>query len=490
MPTSTLLQCSHCGASLRIASGHRRPGASAKCPKCHQPVRLPEEPGAPTTQEIQCQICGALLRLRSDRRPAAGGTAKCPKCSSRIDIPPLRAAAGPGAPSGGPIDSSVKPSPAAPGDEVMPAGISPRTPGPASALPPASEPPQPKISIGAGAGASPQQPAPPPLSMSAEEAASGPPPPEGTPPLATMAPPVPKPEMPGPAVERTASVVSALSPPPDTSSGAQAGVAAPSVKEPRIEIQGEDRQALSLVLPTAAAAAAPRSSEATVGPQPKLPTATPLSFWTVEIGSELLQPGGVATLRHWARQGKLQPDDRVRRGSGEWQAAREVPELASILARAHGSPSKAAPAPRRWSPQLRSGLLAGIAGGAVAVVPVLGLLAFSSELEEVSKSWEISVGRGAMLLACATLLMGLAIGWLIIAFQAHYETRGEVLNMWSASGTGAIGTGLGLLCGVLGIAFWPHTSWFALLLGFLVYGAGLGLLVLVCYRSLFQDRKN
>ena len=88
------------------------------------------------------------------------------------------------------------------------------------------------------------------------------------------------------------------------------------------------------------------------------------------------------------------------------------------------------------------------------------------------------------------LLTGFLIGSTLAFMQAHYERRGEITNMWSWSGASAIGSGFGLALGILALAFWPHVSAFTLLLGFGAYGLSVGLLSLICYRSIFQDRKT
>ena len=483
MTTTVILHCDHCGANLRLASGRLRPGATASCPKCRQLVRMPETAPEPSVEEIQCQICGALLRMRADRRPVAGGTAKCPRCRSTVTIPPPEPPLGAAAPSdGGAVTTS--------GDDVMPAGVSPQpAPAPDPTPAPAGEAGA-NLFPGEFPGTAPAPPVPP-QDFPAEPGMEGfSPPPSIDPAPAESTPPA------TPAFQDTAPPDSAPDPPisapaPDPEPAPAEEPESPAApmpaaipEEPAIEILGDEsgEDSSSPALESGPHEAPP--------PRQRYHGVEPPTFWTVEIGDETLRPGGVATLRHWARQGKLRPDDRVRRGDGPWQLAREVPELASILARSGTGKTTSGRARKPMSRDARDGMLSGLAGGAVALVPVLALLVLSQEFERLSARWSLSLGNGVALLTSAVLLTGFLIGRTLAFMQTSYERHGEATNMWSWSGASAIGSGFGLALGIPALAFWPHTSAFTLLLGFGVYGLGVGILSLVCYRSIFQDRKT
>ena len=443
---------------------------------------MPETVQEPSVEEIQCQICGALLRLRADRRPAAGGTAKCPRCRSTVTIPPPELPLPTATPAAG---GTVTPS----GDDVMPAGLSPQ-PAPAPDPTPASAGKAgDNLFPGEFPGTAPAPPVPP-EDFPADPGMEGicppapidPPPGESTP-AAT------------PVSQDTASPVSAPDPPmptpapdPDPAPAEEpenpaALMPATAPEEPEIEILGDASEEQSAPAVESGPHEAPPTRKHYHGVEPP-------AFWTVEIGDETLQPGGVATLRHWARQGKLRAEDRVRRGDGPWQLAREVPELASILARPGAEKAASHQARKPMSRDARDGMLSGLVGGAVALVPVLALLVLSQEFERLSARWNLSLGNGVALLTSAVLLTGFLIGRTLAFMQAYYERRGEFTNMWSWSGASAIGSGFGLALGILALAFWPHISAFTLLLGFVVYGLSVGVLSLICYRSIFQDRKT
>jgi len=466
MTTPLILHCEQCGATLRLAAGKMRPGATAACPKCRHTIRIPDTSAAPPTEEIQCQVCGALLRLRADRRPAGGGTARCPRCQAAVQIPPLRHTAAPADP---PATTPPPPAPAAALERPARArsmSAPPAPPAPGLALPGLEDggPVEATDGLPTGITAAPV--------AVAEEAGSGPP--------AAASPR----RAPGPRL-----VV-----PVEDNAEAQEEPSAPAGsadEEPVIEIQGDSEEAAP---PPAPAPAAPGRSPVPPVAPPAARTGGPAAlptFWTVEISGEMLRPGGVASLRHWARQGKLRAADRVRRGDGPWQEAREVTELASIFARQQAAP--AATAKRRNPAAAREanhGIMAGFVGGAAGLVPVFALLIFSGEFERVSEGWGLGGGVSATLLCAGVLFTGVLIGRALAALQAYYEGHGDVANVWSMGGAGAVGVAAGLPCGLVALGFWPHASSLGLVAGFAAYGAGVGFLVLFSYRSLFLERRT
>jgi len=483
MTTPLILHCEQCGATLRLAAGKMRPGATATCPKCRHTIRIPSASAAPQTEEIQCQVCGALLRLRADRRPAGGGTARCPRCQSAVQIPPLRhtaarpdlAAAAPRPPAPPaeferPVRApSMSAPPAPPASGFAPPGLEDRGPAEATdglptGITPALRPPAPMRSDTSREPAAPV--------AVAEEAGSGPP---------AVAPPkrAPGPRLVVPVEENPESREETSAPAGSTD------------EEPVIEIQGDSEEAAPPPAPAASAPGRrPAPPAAPPAARPGGPTALP-TFWTVEISGETLRPGGVASLRHWARQGKLRAADRVRRGDGPWQEAREVPELASIFARQQAAPAAKVklrnPGAAREG---RHGVMAGFVGGAVGLVPVFALLIFSGEFERVSEEWGLGGGVSATLLCAGVLFTGVLIGRALAALQAYYEGHGDVANVWSMGGASAVGVAAGLPCGLVALGFWPHASSLGLVAGFAAYGAGVGFLVLFSYRSLFLERRT
>jgi hypothetical protein len=231
-------------------------------------------------------------------------------------------------------------------------------------------------------------------------------------------------------------------------------------------------------------------------PRPASPGPRPVAldrgiFWTVEIGGESLHPGGVAELRLWARQGKLRADDRVRRGDADWIQAREVPELASLFSRQRPVQEKTRIAVRGGlSRETRRAGAAGLAGGALAVPPVAALLIFSGEFERVAAALGVGTAPGLGLLCAAILSAAVIAGLMMSALQKHYDRRGEVANLWSASGASLTGLACGAALGAAALSFWPPAGTFALLCGFAIFGAAVSLLTLLSHRWLFQDRKS
>ena len=268
--------------------------------------------------------------------------------------------------------------------------------------------------------------------------------------------------------------------PPDVEPGAEANGAAESEPEPVIEIQGDEEEG------AAAASSPPPGARGTVPthypPQPGGPAA----FWTVEIGSETLRPGGVAAVRLWARQGKLRPEDRVRRGDGPWQAAREIPELASLFPRTREAKRVAAP---RSAADARRGWLSGLLGGAGALLPVMALLIFSGEFERLGAAWGAANGITFLVLCSAVLFTGALTGRALAYLQAHYDKRGEAADVWSAGGALKVGGCIGLAAGLPAVGLWPSVGLFKLLIFFAVYGVCLAFLTLLCYRWLFVERR-
>jgi hypothetical protein len=443
-----LLRCDGCGANLRVAAGRMRPGASAPCPRCGSSIRLPGPSAAPPAEveEIQCQICGTLLRLRADRRPPGGGTAPCPRCKSTVTIPPV----GPSV-AAAPAASVPGRSVPAPSSRPIPLDAAPAAPTARPVSPRAAEAPPPRLAAG---------PAAPAAGADSEILPAG----IGARPVALASPPRAEPR-PEPSSE----------PPPEV--GGEAGAAGREGDEPRIEIQDPE---------------APEEAEAGVAPPRPRPAAPDRSvFWTVEIGGETLHPGGVAELRLWARQGKLRAEDRVRRGTGDWTPAREVPELASLFARSRPAPEKTRIAVRGGlSRETRQAGAAGLAGGALAVPPVAALLIFSGEFERVAAALEADTLSGLGLLCAGVLLTGAAAGLAMAALQKQYDRRGEVVNLWSMSGASLTGLACGVALGLAALSFWPPSSPFALLCGFALFGAAVSLLTLMSHRWLFQERRS
>lgn len=430
MSTSLLIRCDHCGAGLRVTGGRARPGSTAPCPKCQRPIQIPGAPApAAGVEEFQCQVCGALLRMRSDRRPPAGTTARCPRCRSAVEIPPL--------PGASPHDAFQPPPAAEP--------AIPHAQAPVRAVPAADS-----DMLPAGISPAPFDAAPP-TPDSAEEPESGP--------------------------ESAAAAVEV----PQADVAPSGGDA-----EPVIEIQGEDEQREApLPAPPAPASGTPGRGAVPTHYPPR--PGPPGAFWTVEIGGETLRPGGVAALRLWARQGRLHAEDRVRRGEGPWQPAREVPELASLFARAREK-ERRIPA-QRASADARRGWLAGLLGGAGALLPVLALLIFTGEFERLSDAWGATLASSLGGVCAGILLSGGLIGRTLAGLQSHYDRRGEVANVWSFSGALGVGAAFGLACGLAALGFWPHTSASSLVAGFAFYGIGVAVLALVSHRWLFLERR-
>lgn len=478
MTTSVLLRCEHCGAGLRVASGKVRPGSSATCPKCRRVFQVPGAPAPePATEELQCQICGALLRLRSDKRPAAGGTARCPRCQSAVVIPPLPGAApaaSPPTPAGvPPAWATMPPAPAA----APPEPAEPE-PGPAAPEPAFAPPPAPSARTPAPASDSDMMPA------GITPSAAPPTPPADAPPGGAGdsswlesnragVPPAPRLVPPPPAQDEEMEEEHS----PRAGSGDE---------EPVIEIQGDEEPAAGP--PTAGASAQPSQPRRSTAPL-HYPSrqAAPAAFWTVEIGGETLKPGGVAALRLWARQGKLRPDDKVRRGDGPWQVAREIPELASLFPRVR-TPGKPAASPRAAS-EARRGWLAGLLGGSAALLPVLALLIFSGELESLVAAAGLTLTAGLGTACGVILLSGALVGRTLAGLQNLYESRGEPANVWCASGALGAGGGVGLLLGLAATRVWPTSPLLTLLGGFAVYGVSVAFLSLISYRWLFVERR-
>jgi DNA-directed RNA polymerase subunit RPC12/RpoP len=468
MSSSVQIHCEHCGASLRLAAGKIRPGATAPCPKCGRTIQLagpaPGPAAAPAAMdEIQCQVCGAMLRMRADKRPAAGMTARCPRCQSKVYIPPILA----------------------------------RRPGPLAAVPPEEEPPTPPPSASPGArvGASGTLTLAPSADVSLDDISSPAPYPnpfraavsqaEEDFPMTTVADEAPEP----PAVEESAAEEPAIEIPEPEEEQAPAPAVEPeeaaeeAEEEPAIEIRGDERMPVAPMIPAPSPAAKPAA-------RPQARAGDLAVFWTVEIGGEAMHPGGVAELRLWARQGKLQPEDRVRRGDGAWQVAREVPELGSLFARPRAGAARPAPGRPPASPEARRGWMAGALGGVWTLPPVFALLVFSGEFERLVDTWKSNNSTILLYLSGGILLTGAVFGRALAALQTRYEQRGEAANMWSAGGALAVGGGGGLTCGLLALSLWPHSGAFTLLFGFVAYGVTAAFLVLISYRWLFVDRRS